>query len=88
MEHIIVEGLFSKPLDEEEEHRAAQEVDRRLDVQGGRWLRSYYSKDRKRCICEFLAPDVESVREAWEASGMPADQIWSAQVYTSESIAG
>jgi hypothetical protein len=43
-------------------------------------LRTFLSCDRLRMICEYLAPDAESVREANTQAGLPFERIWTAQV--------
>ncbi|MDB5049158.1 MAG: hypothetical protein JWO30_2229 [Fibrobacteres bacterium] len=86
MEHIIAESTFDKGLSEEEENRGAKEIDTNLEKAGGHWLRSYYSKDRKRIICEFEAPDAEAVKSAYSAAGFPLDNAWPAEVYAGETL--
>ena len=41
------------------------------------FIRSYFSKDRKRMICEYEAPDAESVRIAQRQATMPVDFVWA-----------
>jgi hypothetical protein len=86
MEHIIAESTFEMPLTEEAEHKGAQEIDRRLEEMGGHWMRSYYSKDRRRMICEFEAPDPDTVKGAYDAAGLPLDRCWPAIVYAGETL--
>jgi hypothetical protein len=35
-------------------------------------------------VCEFEAPDAESVREALRAAGQPFDRVWPATVHAVE----
>jgi ubiquinone/menaquinone biosynthesis C-methylase UbiE len=35
-------------------------------------------------VCEFEAPDAEAVREAYRASGVPYERVWTADVYAIE----
>jgi molybdenum-dependent DNA-binding transcriptional regulator ModE len=35
-------------------------------------------------VCEFEAPDAESVREACRAAGIPYERVWTADVYAVE----
>ncbi|MDB5105078.1 MAG: hypothetical protein JWP91_2767 [Fibrobacteres bacterium] len=86
MEHIIAESNFDMPLSEEAEHEGAQAIDRSLTASGGHWIRSFYSKDRKRIVCEFEASGVDAVRTAYESAGFPLDQVWPAEVYAGESL--
>ncbi len=40
-----------------------------------RFVRTYFSKDRKRMMCLYLAPDAESVRIAQREAGMPVEWV-------------
>jgi Protein of unknown function (DUF4242) len=44
------------------------------------WRRSLLSDDRRRMICEYGAPDAESVRRVQRQAESQADRIWSAEV--------
>lgn len=50
-----------------------------------RFIRSYFSNDRKRMICEYEAPDAEAVRKLQRTASMPFDRIWTAQVFDWEA---
>jgi hypothetical protein len=86
MAHIIAESKLDQPLDPEREKTTASGIDRALDLVGGRWLRSYYSPDRMRIICEFEAPDADVVAIAYANAGMPLERAWPAEVFAAESI--
>ncbi|MGB5704450.1 MAG: DUF4242 domain-containing protein, partial [Polyangiales bacterium] len=45
------------------------------------FIRSYFSKDKKRMICEYEAPDAEAVRRLQRTASMPFDRIWTALVF-------
>jgi hypothetical protein len=84
MAHLIVEQTFAAPLPPEEEYGAARRIDACLESFGARWLRSYLALDRTRMICEFEAPDAESVRTAYHTAGVAFDRVWTAHVYARE----
>ena len=44
------------------------------------FIRSYFSKDRKRMICEYEAPDAEAVRRVQRTAAMPFERVWTATV--------
>jgi hypothetical protein len=44
-----------------------------------RFARSYFSIDRRRTVCLYVAPDAESVRHANRLAGLPFDRVWSAR---------
>ncbi len=48
-----------------------------LDTHRVRYLRTFFSNDRRRMVCIYRAPDAESVRIAQHQAGMPVDQIWA-----------
>lgn len=78
MELVIVERVFDEPV--EIEALAATEEKFRWCREQHRvtYLRSYFSKDKKRMLCLYEAPDAESVRELQRTAGMPVARIWAA----------
>ena len=84
MAKVVLEQSFEQPISEEEYGRFAARLDPCLEVRNGCWVRSYFSKDRRRCICEFEAPDAESVRDALRMASVPFDRVWSSDVYAVE----
>jgi hypothetical protein len=81
MEHVIVERTFDQPFNFEDLQAAEHRASWCLDQYRVRFLRSYFSGDRKRMICVYEAPDAESVRHANRQAGLPFDSIWTASVY-------
>jgi hypothetical protein len=80
MEHVMVEREFSEPVTDEQLNAMAERAGGcygRLNVTR---VRSYMSLDRKRMVCEYLAPDAESVRQASERAQIPYVRIWTATV--------
>ena len=49
------------------------------------FIRSYFSKDRMRMICEYEAPDAEAVRKLQRTASMPFERIWTASVFDWEA---
>jgi hypothetical protein len=45
-----------------------------------RFLRSYFSRDRRRMICLYDAPNAEAVRFAQEKAGVPFEVAWTSRV--------
>ena len=80
MTRVIVERTFDPPLSLE----ALQETERRmapcLELYGVRWVRSYWSWDRRRMICEYDAADAGSVRAVQEEAGARFDRVWTAEL--------
>lgn len=48
-----------------------------LDTHRVRFVRTYFSKDCRRMICLYRAPDAESVRIAQREAGMPVERVWA-----------
>jgi hypothetical protein len=84
MARVMVEQVFTEPFTDERYAAFAKELDPCLDVRDGMWRRSSLSKDKLRMVCEFEAPDAESVREAFRTSGLPFERIWTADVFAIE----
>lgn len=80
MERVVVERVFSEPVDVPalvERYRKGEScfASRRIVS-----LRSVVSRDRLRMICEYAAPDAESVRMANQLAGLPFERVWTAEV--------
>jgi hypothetical protein len=84
MARILVEQVFTEPLTDERYAAFAKVVDPCLEVRDAAWRRSSLSKDKLRMICEFEAPDAESVREALRTAGVAFERVWTADVFAVE----
>ena len=84
MARIIVEYLFETPVTDEQLAASAKRFDPCLEVRNGAWRRSSVSRDRLRMVCEFEAPDADSVREALRSSGTAFAAVWTADVFACE----
>lgn len=51
-----------------------------LETHRVRFIRTFFSLDRKRMVCLYAAPDAEAVRIAQHQAGMPVDAVWSFRV--------
>jgi hypothetical protein len=49
-----------------------------------RFVRTYFSTDRRRMMCLYRAPDAESVRIAQREAGMPVERVWSFRQFRPE----
>jgi hypothetical protein len=81
MQVILVQHDRAAPADQEEVRRR---IERCLALRNARWVRSYYTADGRRSICQFEAPDAETVREAFRAAGHPFERAWVAQMWERE----
>jgi hypothetical protein len=78
---VMIEQVFDPPLTDEEHGRIGQLIDHCLQLRRARWMRSYLSEDRRRMVCQFEAPDTESVREAYRSAGVAFSAVWRAELY-------
>lgn len=84
MARVMVEQVFAEPLTDERYGQLARQLDPCLEVRNGAWRRSSLSSDRLRMVCEFEAPDAESVREALRLSRVAYERVWAADVFAVE----
>ena len=80
MTRIIVERTFPEPLGGDELQAVEERMKPCLDLYGVRWIRSYWSSDHRRMICEYEAADVASVRSVQREAGAQFDRAWAAEV--------
>ena len=57
-----------------------------LELHRVRFLRSFFSSDRRHMICVYRAPDAESVRLAQREAQMPVEKVWSFRRYGPELL--
>lgn len=75
--NVLVSRSFDRPTDIAEIQAIEDAGSGCLETHRVRFVRTYYSKDRRRMICLYSAPDAESVRIAQREAGMPVDRIWA-----------
>lgn len=80
MVHVIVERTFERPLSGEELQAVEARMAPCLELYRVRWLRSYWSSDRRRMICEYEAPDAGAVRQVQKEAEARFDEVWTADV--------
>lgn len=78
MELVIVERVFDEPVEIEALAATEEQFSWCREQYRVTYLRSYFSKDKKRMLCLYEAPDAESVRELQRTAGMPVERIWAA----------
>jgi hypothetical protein len=80
MPHIIVERSFEPPLTEDELRDVDGRIANCLDLYNVRYIRSFWSADRRRMICEYEAADTASVRNLQREAGAKFDRAWAADI--------
>jgi hypothetical protein len=84
--NVLVSRTFDAPV-AFEEIQALEDAGRGcLETHRVRFLRTYFSNDRKRMICLYRAPDAESVRIAQREANMPVDRVFAVQRYAADMI--
>ena len=76
MPNFIVERSLDPPLTKEELSATEERMAPCLELYEVTWLRSYWSTDRKRMICEYEARDSESVRNVQREAGAKFERVW------------
>lgn len=78
---VVVERSFDAPTQFEEVQALENRSSWCLDQHRVRFLRTYFSSDRRRMLCIYTAPDAESVRLAQNTAGLPLERVWAALAY-------
>lgn len=82
MQKFIVERSFNPPLTADELAATEERMAPCLELYDVRWIRSYWSDDRQRMICQYEARDAESVRKVQHEAGAKFDRVWPADLLT------
>jgi hypothetical protein len=80
MPRIVVERSFDQPPSDEDLTAAGIRERPCLDLYGVAWRRSLLSTDRLRMVCEYEAPDAESVRKIQREAGNAFVRVWATNV--------
>jgi len=80
MSCIIVERTFESPPSDDELSAAGMRERPCLELYGVAWRRSLLSSDRLRMVCQYDAPDAESVRKVQREAGNGFDRVWAGTV--------
>lgn len=80
MAQVILERSFDPPLTDERLSEITGRLSPCLDRNGIQWIRSHLSRDRRRLICHFEAPDAGAVRGALRQARLEHERVWSGEV--------
>jgi hypothetical protein len=80
MPRFIVERSFDPPLTPEELSAIEARMGPCLELYRVHWLRSYWSEDRRRMVCEYEAADAASVRDLQREAEAKFDRVWPADL--------
>lgn len=77
--NVIVERSFAEPAELDQVQAQENASQWCLDARNVRFVRTFFSVDRRRMLCLYNAPDAESVKAAQLQAKMPLDRVWSFQ---------
>lgn len=80
MADVILERSFDPPLTDGRFAELSERLMPCLDRNGITWVRSHLSRDRRRLICLFEAPDAGVVRSALRQARLEHERVWSADI--------
>jgi hypothetical protein len=77
--NVIVERSFNEPVTFSQMQSADDAAATCLQTHRVKFLRTYFSLDRKRMVSFYRAPDAESVRLVHREAALPFDAVWAFQ---------
>lgn len=80
MSTVVVERSFDQAVAFEDIQAIEDRGAWCLEAHGVRFLTTYFSRDRRRMICLYDAPDAEAVRLAQTKAGVPFADAWPAGI--------
>jgi hypothetical protein len=86
--NVVVTRRFDEPVEFADLQAVEDGASACLEMHGVRFLRSFFSADRRRMICLYRAPDADCVRIAQRQARMPVETVWAFRRHGPESIAG
>ncbi len=75
--NVVVERSFREPVSLEAVRALGKAGTRCLEMHAVTFLRTFFSRDRRRMVCLYRAPDTESVRHVQRQAGMGFDRVWA-----------
>lgn len=77
MELVLVERRFDEPVSFEEIQKVENENAWCLETHHVRFIKTFVSRDRRRMVCLYEAPDAESVRKTQDQARIPYERAWT-----------
>ena len=81
MAYVVVEYTFEPPLTEAALGEAFNALKPCLETRNIRRLRSFVSEDGRRGLCEFEAPDTQSLRDAYRTAQVKFERVWTGRLF-------
>lgn len=86
MTPVVVTRTFEEPVSLDAVQAREDAAAHCLKNHRVRYLRTFFSNDRRRMVCVYRAPDAESVRLAQNQAEMPVDQVWSCRTVNPRAV--
>jgi len=86
--NVVVERSWSEPVNMDDIAAIEEAGSWCLEAHDVTFIRTFFSRDRKRMVCLYQAPDAESVRMSQNKAKMPFDQVWPLQHLTPATLFG
>jgi hypothetical protein len=83
--NVVVQRCFDEPVDLEDIQAIEDRGAACLEMRNVKFMRTYFSNDRKHMVCLYRAPDAESVRQAQIKAEMPLHAVWAFRRYEPEA---
>lgn len=81
---VLVERSFPAPVVFAEVQAIEDRGQWCLDLNGVRFLATFFARDGRRMVCLYAAPDSEAVRRTNARLHLPFDRVWAARVFGPE----
>jgi hypothetical protein len=82
---VLVERSFAEPVAFADVQALEDRGQWCLDLNGVRFLATFFARDRRRMVCLYAAPDSEAVRRTNARLDLPFDRVWAARAFGAES---
>lgn len=80
MARVLVEKHFDPPITQEKWDRDVSIGIPCHEAHNVHWVRSMMARDRSQVICEFEAPDTDTVQRSFRKAGLPFVRIWTVDI--------
>ena len=85
MPYLLVEYDHDPPISDEQLMAGSAALTPCLQARNIKRLRSWISADRRQGVCEYYAPDAESLREAYHTAKVRFKRVWPAMLFEGEA---
>lgn len=82
--NVLVRRVFAEPVTFEAIQAKEDAAAWCLETHRVKFVRTFFSFDRKRMLCLYQAPDAQSVRTVQREAALPFDSIWAFQLVTAD----